>query len=203
VAPPLGAAFFPRHAGPAFVHLLRLLERGPADYQRVVLLLLKALLSLAPADAAQGSAVYSAVSRLVEGPLCHEALAVLEACLVNASQNKALMRASSDGVHNPASLGKASGAHAHHFPSPSRGLQFTSLGEGGSEREQPLVGSGPGAAEVLPSREEALHNTTLALELVLQTCGPNRRRDERRLIPFVTAGGVPPGSPAGRSPRWT
>jgi hypothetical protein len=203
VAPPLGAAFFPRHAGPAFVHLLRLLERGPANYQRVVLLLLKALLSLAPADAAQGSAVYSAVSRLVEGPLCHEALAVLEACLVNASQNKALMRASSDGVHNPASLGKASGAHAHHFPSPSRGLQFTSLGEGGSEREQPLVSSGPGAAEALPSREEALHNTTLALELVLKAYGPNRRRDERRLIPFVTAGGVAPGSPAGRSPRWT
>lgn len=202
MAPLVGAAFFPRHAGPAFVHLLRLLERGPAEYQLVVLLLLRALLALGPPAAGQGSAVYRAVSRLVEGPLCGPALAVLEAALVSTSGERGLLHASSDGLHSAASLGKARGAQAHNFPSPSRGWQFSSMGEGVGEREA-AAGVGPSGTEALPSREEALQNTTQALGLVLKTYGPSRRRDERRLIPFVTAGGIVPGSPASRSANWT
>ncbi|KAK9134183.1 hypothetical protein Syun_013513 [Stephania yunnanensis] len=85
VSPLLCHEWFPKHSALAFGHLLRLLEKGPVEYQRVILLMLKALLQHTPMDAAQSPHVYAIVSQLVESTLCWEALSVLEALLQSCS----------------------------------------------------------------------------------------------------------------------
>ncbi|KAH0718786.1 hypothetical protein KY285_014817 [Solanum tuberosum] len=75
VSPLLCNEWFPKHSALAFGHLLRLLEKGPVEYQRVILLMLKALLQHTPMDAL----------KLVESTLCWEALSVLEALLQSCS----------------------------------------------------------------------------------------------------------------------
>jgi hypothetical protein len=71
-------------------------------------------------------------------------------------------------------------------------LQHSWVGSGG-----PLpsaAGNSPVAtADVLPSRETALQNTQLALGRVLDTYGSGRKRDYKRLVPFV-ANSVRPGT---------
>ncbi|KAF2313715.1 hypothetical protein GH714_012854 [Hevea brasiliensis] len=85
VSPLLCNEWFPKHSALAFGHLLRLLEKGPVEYQRVILLMLKALLQHTPMDASQSPHMYAIVSQLVESTLCWEALSVLEALLQSCS----------------------------------------------------------------------------------------------------------------------
>ncbi|KAI8018210.1 hypothetical protein LOK49_LG04G02106 [Camellia lanceoleosa] len=81
VSPLLCNEWFPKHSTLAFGHLLRLLEKGLVEYQRVILLMLKALLQHTPMDVAQSPHMYAIVSQLVESTLCWETLSVLEALL--------------------------------------------------------------------------------------------------------------------------
>ncbi|KAI5383554.1 hypothetical protein KIW84_070798 [Lathyrus oleraceus] len=85
VSPLLCNEWFPKHSTLAFGHLLKLLEKGPVEYQRVILLMLKALLQHTPMDAAQSPHIYAIVSQLVESTLCWKALSVLEALLQSCS----------------------------------------------------------------------------------------------------------------------
>lgn len=57
VAPLLCAEWFPGHSALAFGHLLRLLEKGPVEYQRVILLMLRALLQHTPMESAKSPQV--------------------------------------------------------------------------------------------------------------------------------------------------
>ncbi|KAJ4961091.1 hypothetical protein NE237_021001 [Protea cynaroides] len=78
LSPLLCAEWFPKHSALAFGHLLRFLEKGPVEYQQVILLILKALLQHTPMVAAQSPYVYVIISQLVESTLCQEAL--LQSC---------------------------------------------------------------------------------------------------------------------------
>ena len=53
VAPLLCSEWFPAHSSLAFGHLLRLLEKGPVEYQRVILLMLRALVQYTPMESAR------------------------------------------------------------------------------------------------------------------------------------------------------
>lgn len=70
------------------------------------------------------------------------------------------------------------------FKARSGPLQY-SVGSGGAIPMQ-AVATNPGSMDALPSRETALQNTKLALERVLETYGPGKRRDYKRLVPFVS-----------------
>ncbi|CAL5372703.1 unnamed protein product [Camellia sinensis] len=126
---------------------------------------------------------------LVESTLCWEALSVLEALLQ--------------------SCGSTTGSHQHDPGFFENGLDGTdekllvpqtSL----KARSGPLQfvmgsGFGPGSATVhggatesgMSARELALQNTRLILGRVLDSCALGRRRDYRRLVPFVTTIGNP------------
>ncbi|OWM64475.1 hypothetical protein CDL15_Pgr020442 [Punica granatum] len=181
VSPLLCNEWFPKHSALAFGHLLRLLEKGPIEYQRVILLLLKALLQHTPMDAAQSPHMYAIVSQLVESTLCWEALSVLEALLQSCS--------SLPGSH-PHELAAENGigpeekllAPQMSFKARSGPLQYpTGLGFMlGSASQGGANDSG------LAPREVALRNTRLILGRVLDSCALGRRRDYRRLVPFVT-----------------
>nr|DAD43759.1 TPA_asm: hypothetical protein HUJ06_001989 [Nelumbo nucifera] len=185
VSPLLCAVWFPKHSALAFGHLLRLLEKGPVEYQRVILLMLKALLQHTPMDAAQSPHVYAIVSQLVESTLCWEALSVLEALLQSCSSF------TGSHPHEPGYLENGfSGAEdkilapQSSFKARSGPLQF-SMGSGFGTGSTPAVPGG--VVESGPSaREVALQNTRLILGRVLDTCPLGRRRDYRRLVPFVT-----------------
>ncbi|KAF3667272.1 hypothetical protein FXO38_08694 [Capsicum annuum] len=58
VSPLLCNEWFPKHSALAFGHLLCLLEKGPVEYHRVKLFMLKALLQHTPMDAAQSPHMY-------------------------------------------------------------------------------------------------------------------------------------------------
>lgn len=188
VSPLLCNEWFPKHSALAFGHLLRLLEKGPLEYQRVILLMLKALLQHTPMDASQSPHMYAIVSQLVESTLCWEALSVLEALLQSCSSLPG------SHPHDPGSLENGLGiaddkilAPQTSFKARSGPLQFAvGLGFG--------VGSTPtGQANATESgmspRELALKNTRLMLGRVLDSCALGRRRDYRRLVPFVTSTG--------------
>eukprot|EP01018_Ginkgo_biloba_P009953 Gb_24208 [translate_table: standard] len=185
VSPLLCVEWFPQHSALAFGHLLRLLEKGPVEYQRVILLMLKALLQHTPMDAAQSPQVYAVVSQLVESNLCWEALSVLESLLQSCSSLSG----------HPIDLGNSENGHVateektatalvpqSSFKARSGPLQYTA-GSGGVAPSAVIVQSN---IEVLSSRESALQNTRLALGRVLDTYGPGRKRDYKRLVPFVT-----------------
>ncbi|OVA09498.1 Cell morphogenesis protein C-terminal [Macleaya cordata] len=192
VSPLLCHEWFPKHSALAFGHLLRLLEKGPVEYQRVILLMLKALLQHTSMDAAQSPHVYAIVSQLVESTLCWEALSVLEALLQSCSTLTGAAH-----PHDPASIENGfSGIEEKmlvpqsSFKARSGQLQYgmgsgfmTSQGMGGTQS-----GGGGGATESgLSQRDLALQNTRLILGRVLDTCALGRRRDYRRLVPFVTS----------------
>ncbi|KAL3636527.1 hypothetical protein CASFOL_018826 [Castilleja foliolosa] len=191
VSPLLCNQWFPKHSTLAFGHLLRLLEKGPLDYQRVILLILKALLQHTPVDAAQSPHMYAIVSQLVESTLCWEALSVLEALLHSCS--------SLPGSH-PHDTGfyengfggmedKLIGPHTS-FKARSGPLQFATGGLGFGPGFTPF-GQGNVSESGVPSKELALQNTRLMLGRVLDSCALGRRRDYRRLVPFVTTIGNP------------
>ncbi|KAJ0754279.1 putative Cell morphogenesis protein [Helianthus annuus] len=127
VSPLLCNEWLPKHSALAFGHLLKLLERGPVEYQRVILLIMKAL----------------------------------------------------DKVLFPQSSFKARSGPLQQ----AMGLGF---GPGSMLTAQPS----PSETGVSP-RELALQNTRLILGRVLDNCALGRRRDYKRLVPFVTTSGNP------------
>lgn len=179
VSPLLCHEWFPKHSALAFGHLLRLLEKGPVDYQRVILLMLKALLQHTPVDAAQSPHMYAIVSQLVESTLCWEALSVLEALLQSCSS------VPGSHPHDPTSFENGFMGmeekilHPHtSFKARSGPLQFAGFGT--------LSGQGNATESGMSQKELALQNTRLMLGRVLESCALGRRRDYRRLVPFVT-----------------
>ncbi|KAL0014895.1 hypothetical protein SO802_001964 [Lithocarpus litseifolius] len=189
VSPLLCNEWFPKHSALAFGHLLRLLEKGPVEYQRVILLMLKALLQHTPMDAAQSPHMYAIVSQLVESSLCWEALSVLEALLQSCSS------LTGSHPHEPGSFENGLGgpdekllAPQTSFKARSGPLQF-SMGSGFGTIPTPAQG---GSTESGTSpREVALQNTRLILWRVLDSCALGRRRDYKRLVPFVNNIGNP------------
>ncbi|PKA53442.1 hypothetical protein AXF42_Ash012384 [Apostasia shenzhenica] len=183
-SPMICAEWFPKYSSLAFGHLLRLLERGPVDYQRVILLLLKALLHQTPVDAAQSPHVYAIVSQLVESTLCWEALNVLEALLescstltgshadeLGATENGyGLTEKTLQGLLAPQSSFKAKSGQLQYAP--GSGFGVGSLVQGATE-------------VALSQREISLQNTRLILGRVLDSCSLGRKRDYKRLVPFV------------------
>ncbi|PSR87776.1 Protein furry-like [Actinidia chinensis var. chinensis] len=190
VSPLLCNEWFPKHSALAFGHLLRLLEKGPVEYQRVILLMLKALLQHTPMDAAQSPHMYAIVSQLVESTLCWEALSVLEALLQSCG--------SLTGTHpnDPGFFENGHGgtedkllAPQTSFKARSGPLQFamgSGFGLGSTSAAQ-----GGATESGLSAREVALQNTRLILGRVLDNCALGMRRDYRRLVPFVTTIGNP------------
>ncbi|CAN1839161.1 Protein furry homolog-like [Linum perenne] len=191
VSPLLCAEWFPKHSTMAFGHLLRLLERGPAEYQRVILLMLKALLQHTPMDASQSPHMYAIVSQLVESTLCWEALSVLEALLQSCSSLPGGSHphdsgSSSSSLHENGSDDKVSGTPQTSFKGRSGPLQY-GMGSGLFAVGTSAFGSqgGGGTETGVPAREVALQNTRLILGRVLDNCALGRRRDYKRLVPFV------------------
>lgn len=185
-SPPICAEWFPKHSSLAFGHLLRLLERGPVEYQRVILLMLKALLQQTPVDAAQSPHVYGIVSQLVESTLCWEALSVLEALLqscgslTGGQMDEVGMNDNGYGVEK---VLQGMLAPQTSFKARSGPLQYVvGSGFGTGLVAQGGVGAVEGG---LPQREVALQNTRLLLGRVLDTCALGRKRDYKRLVPFV------------------
>lgn len=185
VSPLLCNEWFPKHSALAFGHLLRLLEKGPTEYQRVILLILKALLQHTPMDAAQSPHMYAIVSQLVESTLCWEALSVLEALLQSCS--------SVNGHHPHESSFFDNGqvgpedkllAPQTSFKARSGPLQYT-IGSSFGFLSPPTIPGVSVAESGMPSKEVALQNTRLILGRVLDSCALGRRRDYRRLVPFV------------------
>jgi len=183
--------WFPKHSALAFGHLLRLLEKGPVGYQRVILLMLKALLQHTPMDAAQSPHMYAIVSQLVESTLCWEALSVLEALLQSCGS------LTGSHPHDP-SLFENNGhvgtdekllVPQSSFKARSGPLQFAM----GSAFGGGMVPAAQGGAteSAMSARETALQNTRLILGRVLDSCALGRKRDYRRLVPFVTTIGNP------------
>ncbi|EEF28327.1 conserved hypothetical protein [Ricinus communis] len=186
VSPLLCNEWFPKHSALAFGHLLRLLEKGPVEYQRVILLMLKALLQHTPMDASQSPHMYAIVSQLVESTLCWEALSVLEALLQSCSslpgshphEPGSYENGADDKMLVPQTSFKARSGPLQYAMGSGFGVASTSGAQGGIE-------SG------IPPREVALQNTRLILGRVLDNCALGRRRDYRRLVPFVTSIGNP------------
>ncbi|KAG6602549.1 Protein furry-like-like protein, partial [Cucurbita argyrosperma subsp. sororia] len=173
VSPLLCNEWFPQYSALAFGHLLRLLEKGPVEYQRVILLMLKALLRHTPVDASQSPQMYAIVSQLVESTLCWEALSVLEALLRSCSSM------TNPHPYEPESFENGLSGVMDKILAPQTSfkapLQHGFLSTSGSNE------SGASAREV------ALQNTRLILGRVLDTCVLGKRRDYRRLVPFVTS----------------
>lgn len=186
VSPLMCNEWFPKHSALAFGHLLQLLEKGPVEYQRVILLTLKSLLQHTPMDASQSPRMYAIVSQLVESSLCFEALSVLEALLQSCS--------SLTGSHPPEPGSYDNGADEKllapqtSFKARSGPLQYA-MGSGFGTGHMPAAQGG--AESGIPSREVALQNTRLILGRVLDNCALVRKRDFRRLVPFVTNIGNP------------
>ncbi|XP_020587896.1 cell morphogenesis protein PAG1 isoform X2 [Phalaenopsis equestris] len=178
------AEWFPKHSSLAFGHLLRLLERGPVDYQRVILILLKALLHQTPVDAAQSPHVYGIVSQLVESSLSCEALSVLEAllqsCSTLAGDHKDEFGSAENGYGLTEKSLQSILAPQSSFKARSGQLQFVA-GSGIG-----VVSAAHGGGDNVQSqREISLQNTRMILGRVLDSCALGRKRDYKRLVPFV------------------
>ncbi|XP_078160934.1 ARM repeat superfamily protein isoform X3 [Carex rostrata] len=182
-SPLICSEWFPKYSSMAFGHLLCLLERGPLGYQRVVLSMLKSLLQQALVDPAQIPLVYNAVSQLVESPLCSEALNVLEALLKSCSEPGSGSGTMDNGFGDKtlqAMFGSQTSFKARSGPLPfvNTGSGFGSTGWQGGGGEAAFGGG-------LVPREVALQNTRLLLGRVLDTCSLGKKRDHKRLVPFV------------------
>ncbi|KAL5717648.1 hypothetical protein ACHQM5_010628 [Ranunculus cassubicifolius] len=186
VSPLLCHEWFPKHSALAFGHLLKLLEKGPVEYQRVILLMLKALLQHTAMDAAQSPHVYAIVSQLVESTLCWEALSVLEALLQSCSTFPGSYPHDSGGYFENGFGGNDQEkvlAPQSSFKARSGPLQYAA-GSGFGVAPTPVASQ---TESGLSQREVALQNTRLILGRVLDTCAVGKRRDYRRLVPFVTS----------------
>ncbi|KAK9723905.1 hypothetical protein RND81_05G033400 [Saponaria officinalis] len=183
IAPLLCNEWFPKHSALAFGHLLRLLERGPVEYQRVILLLLKELLQHTPVDAAQNPHMYAIVSQLVESSLGCDALSVLEALLQSCSSltgshlNDGAYENGHGGPTDEKSLAPQNSFKARSGPlpyvmGPGFGTASTTIG-------------GIGVESGVPPKEVALQNTRSILGHVLDNCALGRK-DYKRLVPFVS-----------------
>nr|ABD96931.1 hypothetical protein [Tarenaya spinosa] len=181
VSPLLCNKWFPKYSALAFGHLLRLLEKGPVEYQRVILLILKALLQHTPMDASQSPHMYTIVSQLVESTLCWEALSVLEALLQSCNPLPGGTHPQDSGISENGSEEKTLMPQAS-FKARSGPLQYAMMAATMSQALQ--QGGGPTETALAP-REVALQNTRLILGRVLDNCALGRR-DYRRLVPFVT-----------------
>ncbi|XP_076893206.1 uncharacterized protein LOC143545157 [Bidens hawaiensis] len=155
VSPLLCSKWAPMHSVQAFGHLLNLLEKGPVEYQRVVHIILKQLVHHIPLDAVQNQHMYALISQLVESSLSTEALGVLEALLHNYEPMAASIN------HDPA-----------HYESSLGGVDESAF-------------MGRGGPPSVTAKELALRNTRLILGRVLDNCVLGRRRDYKRLVPFV------------------
>ncbi|TYJ49731.1 hypothetical protein E1A91_A01G155100v1 [Gossypium mustelinum] len=182
VSPLLCNEWFPKHSALAFGHLLRLLERGPVEYQRVILLMLKALLLHTPIDTAQSPYMYAIVSQLVESTLCWEALSVLEALFQSCTslttshpyESGSFENGTDEKLLASQTSVKARGGSLQYGFGACSGISSTSSTESG-----------------MTPREVALQNTRMILGRVLDSCALGRRREYRRLVPFVTTIGTP------------
>ncbi|GMH01924.1 hypothetical protein Nepgr_003763 [Nepenthes gracilis] len=190
VAPLICSEWFPKHSALAFGHLLRLLERGPGEYQRVILLMLKELLQHTPVDAAQNPHMYAIVSQLVESSLGYDALTVLEALLQSCSSVAGHM-------HEAASFENGLGAVEEKLLVPQTSFKARSgplppYATGSGFLTGSVAGAQGTAAESgVATREVALQNTRLILGQVLDSSAMGRRRDYKRLVPFVSNIGNP------------
>ncbi|KAL8161301.1 hypothetical protein V2J09_012790 [Rumex salicifolius] len=187
VAPLLSHEWFPKHSAMAFGHLLRLLERGPIEYHRVILLMLRELLQHTPVDAAQNPHMYAIVSQLVESSLGCDALSVLEALLQSCSFL-------SGHNHDQNSLENGLIGVEEKFLAPQTSFKARSgpLPYGSAFGTIPSMAVQPTAAESgVPSREVSLQNTKLILGRVLDNCALGRKKDYKRLVPFVSNIGNP------------
>ncbi|KVI08969.1 Armadillo-type fold [Cynara cardunculus var. scolymus] len=174
VSPLLCNKWLPKHSALAVGHLLNLLEKGPNEYQRVVLLILKQLLQHIPKGAVQSPHMYALISQLVESTLCSEALSVLEALLHNddsmhVSQNYESRLGGTDESLLMARSGPSQQAMGLGFVPGSTSTVKATLTESG-----------------ISPKELALQNTRLILGRVLDNCALGQRRDYKRLVPFVT-----------------
>ncbi|KAL6287660.1 hypothetical protein ACE6H2_012050 [Prunus campanulata] len=189
VSPLLCNEWFPKHSALAFGHLLRLLEKGPGEYQRVILLMLKALLQHTPMDAAQSPHMYAIVSQLVESTLCWEALSVLEALLQSCSS------VPGSHPHEPGSFENGIGGGDEKMLAPQTSFKARSGPLQYGMASPFAAGSTPAHGSSTESgtspREVALQNTRLILGRVLHSCALGKRRDYKRLVPFVTSIGNP------------
>lgn len=181
VSPLLCTEWLPKHSALAFGHLLRLLEKGPVEYQRVILLMLKALLQHTPMDASQSPHMYAIVSQLVESTLCWEALSVLEALLQSCSTM------TGTHPHEPGfdnEMDDKMLAPQTSFKARSGPLQYAmGIGFGTASTQAAQANS---TESGMSPRDVALQNTRLMLGRVLDNCALGKRRDYRRLVPFVT-----------------
>ena len=189
VSPLLCNEWFPKHSTLAFGHLLRLLEKGPVEYQRVILLMLKALLQHTPMDAAQSPHIYAIVSQLVESTLCWEALSVLEALLQSCSS------LTGSHPHEPGSFENGIGASEEKFLAPQTSFKARSgplqygMGSGLGSVSTPAQGGSTESG--MSPREVALQNTRLILGRVLDRSALGKRKDQKKLVPFVANIGNP------------
>ncbi|KAK1562074.1 hypothetical protein Q3G72_005797 [Acer saccharum] len=182
VSPLLCTVWLPKHSALAFGHLLRLLEKGPVEYQRVILLMLKALLQHTPMDASQSPHMYAIVSQLVESSLCWEALSVLEALLQSCSsmtgshphEAGSFENGTDDKMLAPQTSFKARSGPLQYAIGSGFGVSTTQAAQGGSIE----TGISP--------RDVALQNTRLMLGRVLDNCALGKRRDYKRLVPFLS-----------------
>ncbi|GKA17859.1 furry homolog-like protein [Tanacetum coccineum] len=158
VAPLLCNKWTAKHSEMAFGHLLNLLDRGPVEYQRVVLLILKQLLHHISIDAVQSRHMYALISQIIGSGLCSEALSVLEALLHNYGFMCVTLN------HDPA-----------YYESSLAGIDESSF----------IAHGGPINESMTSAKELALQNTRLILGQVLDNCVLGRRRDYKRLVPFV------------------
>ncbi|KAK4740478.1 hypothetical protein SAY87_032410 [Trapa incisa] len=186
VSPLICNEWFPKHSALVFELFLRLLEKGPMEYQRVILLMLKALLQFTPMDAAQSPHMYAVVSQLVESTLCWEALSVLEALLLSCSSQQGSLphELAADNEFGPAE--KLMPPHISFKPL-SGLLQYPAGFMVGSTSASQGVANDSGLAPC----EVALRNTRSVLGRVLESCPLGQRRDYRCLVPFVTSIGNP------------
>ncbi|XP_071708369.1 uncharacterized protein [Rutidosis leptorrhynchoides] len=160
VAPLLSNKWLPKHSMVAFGHLLNLLQKGPTEYHRVVLLILKQLLHHISMDAVQSQHMYALISQLVDSSLCTEALSVLEALL----NNYGSMPYDSD-----------------YYESSVCGIDESAF----------MTRGVPSTESSISAKDLALQNTRLILSRVLDNCALGRRRDYKRLVPFVNTIGNP------------
>ncbi|XP_052624495.1 uncharacterized protein LOC111876656 isoform X2 [Lactuca sativa] len=152
-----------KHLSLGLRHLVGVLEKGPVEYQRVVLLILQEFLQHIPMDAVQSSQIYALVSQLLESGLCcSEALSVLEALL-----------------HNYGSINDPVAYYESSLGGVGVGMDESSfMAHSGG-------GGGGGTNEESGGKELGLRNTRLILGRVLDNCVLGRKRDYKRLVPFV------------------
>eukprot|EP00898_Chlorokybus_atmophyticus_P003403 jgi/Chlat1/4063/Chrsp26S04002 len=156
VCPPLCSEYFPQQAPAAFGLLHNMLQHGPYEHRRVVLLLMHSLFLFVAWQAPQS--LFELVATLVEGQFCQEAQMVLKAAMESA---------------NTMQLASAKRESAE-------SMQATDL------------------ADPLPMDTKEHSRTLTALNRVIDSYSSGRKREYRRLTPFIFPSETPisPPTPA-------